>query len=457
MNEESNLPQNCSEAANIPHEDGAFTKPVSIPDGTAQPPVAPNPKRRTGRTVALSVCATLVVVAAVAVFAAFWTGVLAPQEAAAKYGFFQYVDEDEVTAYIETYQAQMGYSDATDEQWASFLAAYDLTPERLRSTTIYQLVADKLLADTASRLGIEVTDEEADEQMAPFKEAMSLGDEDVWQETLEMYGQTEDDLREAYRKQLLQSKVMEAEVEVPTSTDEEVRSYLADYVTGSGLESTKHSYCLRVTLGEGETVDAIRSLRNAFEEDEHTAENFAAMVDALCTDESLIETGGANGWDYDAGDYSDAYVEQLEKLELDGISPVFKEDDGVYAFIWVSDVYALPTTTEEAEAVDLSTMPESLHEYFSDCEAQLLWQEDCSAYLVQLVEDAHIVYFPCPTDVSYYVDMSLAASSEDDGTATGEGDEGDASAENDNEGEGENEGEDGGSEDPVAADGEGTS
>lgn len=397
------------------------------------------PDRGTGRRkVILAGGGAAVVVIAALVFAAFWTGVLAPLDAAAKYDGLHYVSEEETTRYVETYRAQMGYAEASDEDWAAFMATYGLTPERLRASTIYQLVANKLIEAKAGELGLEATDDEVSAMVESFKANMSLNSDDVWQQTLEAYGQTEEGVRETYRQVILRQKVMGAEVEVPTPSDDELRDFLTTYVAGSGLETTKHTYCFKRSPEEGESdlsaVKAVQGLRDAFARGTHSKEDFAALVAVNCDDETLKANSGANGWDYDSSGYGSEYREALEKLKLDEVSDVFVDADGAYTFIWVSDEYQLPTTGEEAQELDLSAMPASLKEYFSDCEAQVLWQAACEEYVSGLVTAANVTYFPCPTDVPYYVDMSLATGTTD---ATGEDATGEAAKEDATEGTGE--------------------
>lgn len=358
----------------------------------------------------------VVVLAIVVVTCLFYTGVLSPTNAAAKYGAFSYISEDEVTEYIDLYRNQMGYGDATDEEWAAFLAAYNLTPERLRMSTIYQLACDSLIEKKVKDLGIVVEDEEVQAMVEALKNNMALGDDELWANVLNTYGQSEEQVADVYRKALCKQKVLEQEVPTPTPTENEVREYMLTYDSTLEDPLVKHSYCLKMAVEEDadslEVAQRVKEARDSFAESPN-ADTFYALSQYYCTDDELKEKGGANGWNCDMTGYSDTYLTQLSSLGEGDISGVFAEDDGSYVFIWVDATYELPTDSTEILNLDFAPMPDSLYEYLSDKAAVGLWEEDCQEYLSQLVEDSDIVYYPMPTGLPYDVDMALAEESAD--------------------------------------------
>lgn len=367
-------------------------------------------KRRKLRWV---VAAVIVVVAALGGFAWYsvCNGDIAPSDAAAKYSGMNYLPEQEVTDYIGTYREQMGLAESTDEDWATFLAAYNLTPQRLRYTTINQILKDKLVDMKADELGVSASDEEINATIDVMKDTMGLGSDEVLEQTMAAHGQTREGLREMYRKAIVERLVLSSEVETPEPTDEQVKDYMKAYDSSLEDPALKHTYCFRLVGldedGSREIISSVIELRNRFAEGDKTPESFASMVKEHGNDDVLVENEGANGWSADSSGYSEAYVNALSTLELGDVSDVFVDGDA-YAFIWVNDAYALPTDTGEIDALDLNLMPESLLNYLKDSTAYELWQEAGQAYLDQLLEEAGVVYYPMPADVAYNVDMELA-------------------------------------------------
>ena len=371
------------------------------------------PAGKRGKAIRVIVVAAAAIVVAVLAFVGYgvYTGDLAPTDAAAKYDGMHYLPEDEVTDYIQLYQEQMGLAESSGSDWATFLAAYNLTPARLRYSTIQQIVSDKLVQAKADELGIAASEEEIDASITTLRNTLGLGDSEILRQTLQAHGQTEEGLREVYRQAIVKRMVLSSEVEMPEPTDEQVKEFMKTYDASLASTTARHTYCMRLPREEQEgdrtNVTHIAELRAAFAKGDKTPEAFSAMVKAEAVDEDLAARGGANGWDIDSAGYSEEYLEALEPLEVGDVSEVFSDDDG-YAFIWVSEDYELPTASEAIDALDPEDVPASLWSYLSDSAAYKLWETAGNAYLDKMLQDADVVYYPMPADVPYNVDMSLA-------------------------------------------------
>lgn len=350
------------------------------------------------------------------------TGALAPASAAAKYGTLSYVSEDDVTDYVNIYRTQSGYGNSTDDEWAAFLLAQGTTPSELRTLSIYELIGEDLIEKKCDELGITVSDEELDATITNLKSSLALGDDETWAEQLETYGTSEDNLREVYRHTLLRQKLVNSEVETPTPTNEQIKEYMVTAIASYSDTVAHHTYCLRVSGldEEGETtkLNAMQDIRKQLIEQGVTEETFSAFVGVYSDDESLIETGGANGWDIDVSDYSENYQMQLSNLGVGEVSTVFVDGDSL-AFIWVDQEFELPLDQETIENMDLENdLPSSLLEYYSDCEAYQLWVQAGNDYTDAMLDNANVIIFPMPTSVSYYVDLDAYAASTSEGTGT---------------------------------------
>ncbi len=398
----------------------------------------PKSNGRPKRIVALVVAAILVIVAA-AITWAFAIGAIAPVGAAARYGVFKYVQEQDVTDYIETYKTQMGYGEASDDEWAQFLAAYNLTPERLRLTTVNELLTEAAIQERCDALGITVSEEEIDASVDTLKQSLAFNDDAIFQQTLEQYGQTLAGLRESYRKQLLQTKLCAQEVATPEPLDDEVRDYITSVAqshmsdeeqqTGTPDYSIdweiKESYCFAMNVSGSEPslqdMNQVEAIRQQFMASEMTYQSFKGILELYCNDEDVKSNNGSMGWSVDTSSYSEAYTKELNSTATGGLSNVFN-DNGMVCFIWVDQSFTLPRTDESLGNLDLSSMPSSLHRYFSDCVGYSLWKTASSEYLSDLVKGYDVLLYPMPSDVPYNTDMSkyLVTSSNTTNTANAE-------------------------------------
>lgn len=377
-------------------------------------------KRR--RNIIIALIGVLVVLVLGILGFAVSTGVLAPSSAAAKYGVLSYVSEDDVTDYVNIYRTQSGYENSTDDEWAAFLLQQGTTPSRLRLLSIYELIGEKLVEDKCNELGITVSDEELDVAIASMKGTLALGDDEEWASQLAHYGTTEENVREVQRHSLLRQKLLTAEVETPVPTNEQIKEYMVNAIGSYSGATARHTYCLRVSgldeEGETERYYALDNIRKQLIEQGVTEETFSAFVGVYSDDESLIETGGANGWDIDVSDYSENYQMQLSNLGVGEVSTVFVDGDSL-AFIWVDQEFELPLDQETIENMDLENdLPSSLLEYYSDCEAYQLWVQAGNDYTDAMLDNANVIIFPMPTSVSYYVDLDAYAASTSEGTGT---------------------------------------
>ncbi len=287
------------------------------PEAEEEQIVAAYFKRKKRRRIIIGAVAGVLVLLAAFIAVNIYTGALSPYNAAAKYSGLHYIDEDDVTAYIATYREQMGYAedDVTDEEWATFQAAYNLTPSILRTATVAQLIYDQLVYLECEKLGLEVTDEELDTVIESAKGVYGFGDDEIWAETLAMYGQTEEGYRESIELELLRQKLYSDQVEMPTATDEETASCLSYLATLVDDNTTKHSFCLTISYEEDtelSTMQTLQEVRDAFaDSSSKEMETFVSLVMMYCDDDYLAVNGGAKGWDADSSSMSTNYTMML--------------------------------------------------------------------------------------------------------------------------------------------------
>lgn len=349
------------------------------------------------------ITATVIVAVLLVAGAVLW-GIFAPAgTVAATYGNGRYIYEKDVTSYIQTYQSQVGMLNASQDEWAEYLQENDLTPETLRERTIHQLLYDAIIRDKCEQLGLNATSDEIDAATKAFRESMSFGNDELWNQTLEMYGQTEEGFDSVYELAILKEKLIDQEVEKQQPTDDDVREYI-DALSSQGVTSTKHSFAFKMAIpsndDDASILNQVNEIRSQFMAGDRSKESFAAFVQIFSDNDALKESQGANGWDLDQSEYSEEYVSKLDALEKGDVSDVFKDGDD-YCFIFVSDVYDFPKV--EMSKIDLGAVPDSLLSYFKDGASKLLTDDAGEAYIEKLIEDSHPSYNPMPEDVPYNV------------------------------------------------------
>ena len=377
------------------------------------------------KIIAIVVAVIVVVILAVGGFVAynFATGAIAPANAAAKYGTFDYLDESEVTDYIMTYKKYMGYENATDDEWAQFLAAYNLTPERLRLSTVRSLLTNKAIEKRAKELNITVSDDEVNEAVEAFKYMYALDDDATFQNTLESYGQTLEGFKETRRLLLLEEKLLEADLTIAEPSVEAVRetiaSVAADQASEDGVDTStdaagdyftlKHCYLFaKKVTGDEATLDDynnVELVKQEFQESGMDVSTFVSIITLYCDVDSVKEVSGDMGWDVDTTELSETAAKVLARTDIGQVSETFADGD-MECFIWVDQGYDIPYGSEFITVMDLSNMPDGLYQYFRDLTLYNDREALSSDYFSGLVDNLDIVLYPMPSDVPYNVDMS---------------------------------------------------
>lgn len=325
--------------------------------------------------------------------------------AAAAFRAGQTISEDEVTAYIDLYRMQAGVGE-DDAAWAAYLGQQGLTAEALREATIRQLVIDKVVEERARQAGLAADGDEVEVRLDELKNTLAFGDEEIFEETLQLYGRSVDDMRALYEQELTQEALLAQEVpEVEPTEDEVAASTATAYPDGL---SSKHVYAFHLeSAGEEPSYEELAQAQQAladFQEAGLTAEHFATVVQAYGAE------GGDAGYDVDPGTLSAMAQNAVADTEAGATSSVFLDDHG-YGFVWVDEVCEVPPAT--ASAGQLAGLPEAMRAFLDEQAAEQLWQEACLAYLNNLYDEAQVEVAPMPTGLSYDVGPTAAQAKED--------------------------------------------
>ena len=167
-----------------------------------------------------------------------------------------YIMEEEVAAMI--YQLRVAESLEDDSDFASYLLSQSLNVGTYRQNVINELAISVVINERARELGVTPTDEEAQEQVDAAKSSYAFEDDDIWQQMLDEYGISDDDILEQYRTNLAQRAICEIDVEWRDATDDELLSYIQLYLAET---TQKHAYRIvfSETMQPSVLVNAVRS------------------------------------------------------------------------------------------------------------------------------------------------------------------------------------------------------
>ncbi|MGN0039072.1 MAG: SurA N-terminal domain-containing protein [Coriobacteriales bacterium] len=360
------------------------------------------PRGMSGHEKALAAVAAIALAAAVAFFGLFACN--SPLfGTAARYSGGS-VSEQEVSAWIEQYRGAYGLAD--DASFAQALASQNMSVASYRQNAIDQLVISKLVEKRASELGLSVSEEEVEARLKSIYGQVAGDDSSLWQTTLENMGVSEDDLRERYRADILQEKVLSEDVALEEAGEEDTLGYISSYLAG-----TTQLHVMRIVFNtdEGKSskaeqcLEELKAMKKAGTLD--TA-SFAEMAAQYSEEEGAQDAGGALGWTGSGAIGSDVseVVDGMGAGELSELATI-EADGNALELFYVDEEYSFPeaAAVSSLEALDV---PEDLLSAIKAAAAQEAWQLDCTSYLAKLLADARITYYPVPEGASYNVELS---------------------------------------------------
>lgn len=368
----------------------------------------------TGTTQAKSSHGKVGLIAAIAcaivavVFAALYFTAQVPNDAAAKLND-EYINESEVSSYISQYRS--GYSLTDDTAFAQALASQNMTVSSLRINAINQLATTRLINERAAELGVTPSDDDVQKQLDQAKSSLALNDDSTWQQTLQQYGTTEDQLREQYRTNLAQQAVCEKDVPRREATNSEALTMAKSNLAGN---EQRHYYRI-VFSGDDQTKQAQACAKKIAKASSNGRLSLAAFKKIAA--QYPNENNGAYQWTLELDSSSDL-AQTLSSLDKGTVSdPESVSEDNAVEIFYCDTTYTFPNS-KKIDALKISDVPSSLWKAIKEKAADSLWNSDCSAYIAKLLADAKITYYPIPDDAAYNVDVADASSATSSSSAS---------------------------------------
>lgn len=323
------------------------------------------------------------------------------------------IKEGEVTQEIQRLRSQTGLT--SEDIWGAYLAYSGSSPEKIRETVINYLVERYMVAEAASDLGIEISDDEVSETVETFKANYST--DTAWQNALEQAGFTEDGYRETVRVSMIARAVSNhfKEQAEPTEEDylEAAKSYAAYY---NGAKRSSHILITPEDTTSDESWEAAKEKADQVLADINSgAISFENAVAEYSQDTGSAANGGDVGWDK-MSNFITEYTDGLAVLEVGQISPEPVKSTYGYHIIMCTDMFVAPA---EGELVSIEQIPEESQQEIKDLAVSTLTNEKYNEWLEGIKETMEIVINPMPSGLPYDVDMSKYESSSNASTSDG--------------------------------------
>lgn len=316
--------------------------------------------------------------------------------------------EKDVTEYIEKFRSNIQCNE--DTNWAAYLAGRDLTSEQFREMTIQEFSSAVIVKHKAEELGITVDDSEVQGKVNEVRIALlSDSSDELWNETLEHYGTTQEGMEETYRKALLRQKVLDQVIGDVTPTDLDIKNYVEEKLLGTKTKKLKVIFSSDYTRLQKvlRTIEGGASARKAFN---------AAMKKV---DGKVVRTKDL-GWDISA-ELTEAMTNTIADLKKGEFNTTLMSEDGNYYLFFVDDAYSFPKKISEYKE-----LAGSLRDSVSELAATELETSAGNVWLKQQIADETKVN-EMPSGLSYDVEVKSAGSSDEGADASDASEESDRS------------------------------
>lgn len=290
------------------------------------------------------------------------------------------IEESTITDYVQKFRETNGLED--DAAWAQWMVDNGRDAASVREDAIDYFVQMMVMEQDAHAKGIEISDEEVDEQLAEIKEYYGYDDEQ-FNEQLEAIGYTPETYRDYVRQSLLSEKLMEAVNTDTEVSDEDILAQANSYT--SILNGAKEIQSIVVT-------------------DEAAANDLKARLDKG-EDFATLASENSTTTDYDGWNVllplDQTVTSALEPMSKGDVSAVIASDDGTsFYIVKVNDVLAVD---EEAGFASLDQVPEALREEFKTTVESSTASTNFDTYIQELIDGAEKTINPMPEGLPYNV------------------------------------------------------
>ncbi|MFC0213384.1 peptidyl-prolyl cis-trans isomerase [Paenibacillus chartarius] len=199
------------------------------------------------------------------------------------------------------------------------------------------MITNEIVSQEGAKAGVQVTGDDISKELESI--IQQTGGEVQFQQVLESYGMTVDDLKQNLKYQVTLKKILEPQVQI---TDDQIKSYYNQNL--ESLKTPEQVKAAHIVAATKEEADAILA-------DLKNGADFAAVAKEKSSDTSTKENGGDLGY-VSKGQGEEAFDTAAFALQAGGLSDVVQTSSG-YEVIKVSERKAASTPTLEEKKQEI--------------------------------------------------------------------------------------------------------
>lgn len=346
------------------------------------------------------------------------------------------VTEEQVNGYIAQYRTYNGLT--SDEDWSEYLESIGKTAEDVRSDSIDYYATRYAVEKECEKDGISVSDDEVTKELERVKAEYGITDDDTYQDFLDSMGYTDETYKSDIKYNLLQDKLVAANVTPSEPTDAQLESvaertptkftgrksynivFIADTNDSASMESARAAAqrCIDELNGMGDV----------------TVDDFAAVGDEFVSD-GAAQQSSAVTWDGTVSLVSQ-YTDALDELDAGEYTKEPVQSPYGYHVIMCTDVFE----ADDDGTISVNQMPDDLYELLVNDTVDVLDEQNRESYLLSVTNahDIQINDMPdgLPYDVNSEDEEETGSANESSGSDSDENANDDSAADGESDGSG---------------------
>lgn len=330
------------------------------------------------------------------------------------------ITEEQISDYIAQYRTYNGLT--SDEDWSEYLEGIGKSAEDVRSDSIDYYATRYAVEKECEKDGITVSDDEVTEELERVKSEYGITDDDTYQDFLDSMGYTDETYKSDIKYNLLQDKLVAANVIPSEPTDAQLESVAERTPTKFTGRKSYNIVFIADTNNSASMENARAAAQRCIDElndmGDVTVDDFAAVGDEFVSD-GAAQQSSAVTWDGTVSLVSQ-YTDALDELDAGEYTKEPVQSPYGYHVIMCTDVFE----ADDDGTISVNQMPDDLYELLVSDTVEVLDEQNRESYLLSVTNahDIQINDMPdgLPYDVSTYDEEETNSTNENSDSDSGE-------------------------------------